>query len=57
MNGCGDDDDVGDGAARVVDDDDAGDDDDRITTLIRLEDEFSGAWNQWIVVTMQEKSM
>ena len=25
--------------------------------LIRLEEEFSGAWNQWIVVTMQEKSM
>ena len=29
----------------------------RFKTLIRLEEEFSGAWNQWIVVTMQEKSM
>ena len=57
MNGCDNDDDVGDDDAGVVDDDDADDDDDRITTLIRLEEEFSGAWNQWIVVTMQEKSM
>ena len=56
MNGCDNDDDVGDDDAGVVDDDDDDDDDDRIT-LIRLEEEFSGAWNQWIVVTMQEKSM
>ena len=24
---------------------------------MRRDEEFSGAWNQWMVVTMQEKSM